>query len=57
MKQVNEVRVGILGLAYPKTARTTASKNVSKVKFESPQPAVEKFLPLLREEGAEIIGS
>ncbi len=55
MKQVNEVRVGILGLAYAKTARTTASKNVSKVKFESPQPAVEKFLPLLREEGAEII--
>ena len=55
MKEVGEVRVGILGLAYPKTARTTASKNVSNVKFTSPQPAVEKFLPRLREEGAEVI--
>lgn len=55
LKEVGGVRVGILGLAYPKTARTTASKNISNVKFESPQTAVEKFLPGLREEGAEII--
>lgn len=55
IKQMGEVRVGILGLAYPKTPRTTAAKNVVGVTFQAAQPAVEKFLPRLREEGAEIV--
>ena len=55
IKRVGGAAVGILGLAYPKTARTTAGKNVATVEFQSPRPAVEKFLPRLREEGAEIV--
>ena len=55
LKQMGEVRVGILGLAYPKTSRTTAAKNVTGVQFQSPEPALKKFLPRLREEGAEIV--
>ena len=51
IKRVGGAAVGILGLAYPKTARTTAGKNVATVEFQSPRPAVEKFLPRLREEG------
>ena len=55
LKQMSEVRVGILGLAYPKTSRTTAAKNVTGVQFQSPESAIKKFLPRLREEGAEIV--
>ena len=55
LKQIGEVRVGILGLAYPKTSRTTAAKNVIGVQFQSPESAIKKFLPRLREEGAEIV--
>ena len=55
IKTVGHVRVGILGLAYPKTARTTAAKNVGTVAFQKPEPAVEEFLPQLRHDGAEIV--
>jgi len=55
LKQVGDLRVAILGLAYPKTSRTTADKNVAGVKFLAPEPAVEKFLPLMRAGGAEIV--
>ena len=55
IKRVGDVRVGILGLAYPKTQKTTAAKNVHGIKFQSPQPVVEEFLPRLRQEGAEVV--
>lgn len=55
IKSVGDARVGILGLAYPKTSRTTAAQNVTGVKFQAPQPAVHCFLPRLRDEGAEIV--
>ena len=55
LKQVGDLRVAILGLAYPKTSRTTADKNVAGVKFLEPKPAVEKYLPLMRAEGAEVV--
>ena len=55
IKQVNGVSVGILGLAYPKTAWTTAAKNVADVEFQDPVPAVKRYLPQLRQEGAELI--
>ncbi len=55
VKKVNGLTVGILGLAYPKTERTTAKKNVEKVTFQDPVPTVKHFLPKMREEGAELI--
>lgn len=36
VRKVSGVSVGILGLAYPKTAWTTAAKNVSEVEFQDP---------------------
>lgn len=55
VKKVNGVTVGVLGLAYPKTDRTTAKKNVETVTFQDPVPNVKKFLPKMREDGAKVI--
>ena len=55
VREVAGVRVGILGLAYPKTARTTAPKNVAAVEFHPPGPAVREYLPRLRAAGAEVV--
>ena len=52
VKKVNGVAVGILGLAYPKTERTTAKKNVEAVTFQDPVPTAKRFLPKMREDGA-----
>ncbi len=55
IKEVAGVKVGILGLAYPKTARTTAPKNVAAVEFHPPGPAVKEYLPKVRADGAEVV--
>jgi 2',3'-cyclic-nucleotide 2'-phosphodiesterase (5'-nucleotidase family) len=55
IKKVSGVSVGILGLAYPKTAWTTAAKNVAEVEFQNPVPAVKHYLPKMRHDGAELI--
>lgn len=55
VKKVGGVAVGILGLAYPKTAWTTAAKNVAEVEFQDPLPAVKHYLPKIREDGAELV--
>jgi 2',3'-cyclic-nucleotide 2'-phosphodiesterase (5'-nucleotidase family) len=55
IKKVTGVSVGILGLAYPKTAWTTAAKNVAEVEFQDPLPAVKHYLPKMRQDGAELI--
>lgn len=54
IRTVGGVQVGVLGLAYPKTARTTAAKNVEDLKFTEPVAAVKRYLPKMREDGAEI---
>ena len=55
VKKVGDVSVGIIGLAYPKTAWTTAAKNVAEVEFQDPVPAVNHYLPMMRDDGAEVI--
>ncbi len=55
IREVGGVKVGILGLAYPKTARTTAAKNVAAVEFHPPGPAVKEYLPKVRADGAEVV--
>lgn len=54
IKTVGGVKVGVLGLAYPKTPWTTAKKNVEGLSFEEPVGAVKRYLPKMREEGAEL---
>jgi len=55
IKKVNGVAVGVLGLAYPKTDRTTARKNIATVTFQDPVQTVKRFLPKMREDGAEVV--
>ncbi len=54
VRKAGGVAVGILGLAYPKTARTTGAKNVADVEFQDPVPAVKRYLPRMRADGAEL---
>lgn len=54
LRKVDGVTVGILGLAYPKTARTTSPKNIPDLDFQEPVAAAKRYLPKMREEGAEI---
>lgn len=54
IRTVDGVKVGILGLAYPKTAWTTAAKNITGLEFQEPIAAARRYLPRMREEGAEI---
>ena len=54
IKEVAGVPIGILGLAYPKTARTTVAKNIAEVEFEDPASAVERYLPTMRQDGAAL---
>ncbi len=53
IKEVAGVKVGVLGLAYPKTKWTTAPKNVAAVEFTDPVSAVKEYLPRMRADGAQ----
>lgn len=55
VKELDGVRIGVLGLAYPKTERTGSQKNVQQVAFQEPAQCVERYLPQLREMGAELV--
>lgn len=55
IKEINGVKVGILGLAYPNTALTTAKKNVSGLKFRDAPEVARQYIPQLKKKGAKII--
>lgn len=53
--EVNGVRVGVLGLAYPNTAITTARKNVAGLSFRDSIETAREFVPRMRAEGAALV--
>lgn len=55
IKKISGVQLGILGLAYPNTAYTTAKKNVREVRFVDAQKTAARYVPLMRREGAEMV--
>jgi 5'-nucleotidase len=55
VRDVGGVRVGILGLAYPKTPWTTSSKNLDDLDFQKPEDVARRFIPRMRDEGAGLI--
>lgn len=55
MREVNGVQVGILGLAYPNTALTSAQKNIEGLRFSEAIRAAREYVPRLRREGAQIV--
>lgn len=54
VRDVAGVKVGILGLAYPKTPWTTAPGNIEDLVFQDPVAAVRRYLPRMQQEGAQI---
>jgi 5'-nucleotidase / UDP-sugar diphosphatase len=55
IKTVGGLRVGMLGLAYPKTPLTTARKNVEGLEFREGVETAAKYVPLLRKEGVDVV--
>lgn len=55
IREIDGVKIGILGLAYPHTPLTTAKKNVEELEFRDIPPLARKFVPQMKKEGAEII--
>lgn len=55
IRDINGLRVAILGLAYPNTPLTTARKNVKNIEFIEAAETARQYVPRLRAEGAQII--
>ena len=55
IRDVNGVRIGILGLAYPNTPLTSTRKNIEGLRFRGAVETAREYVPRLRHEGAEII--
>jgi 5'-nucleotidase / UDP-sugar diphosphatase len=55
IRDVNGVRVGILGIAYPNTPLTSARKNIENLRFRAAVETAREHVPRLRREGAEIV--
>lgn len=54
-RDVNGVKVGILGISYPNTPATTAPKNVAGLKFLDAVDTARQYVPRLRADGAQLV--
>jgi 5'-nucleotidase/UDP-sugar diphosphatase len=52
---INGVRVGVIGLALEETPQVTAAKNLEGLAFGAYEPALRRWVPVMRREGAQII--
>ncbi len=55
MKEVNGLKIGIIGLISPETPGSVDPKNITGLKFASAKETVEKYIPELKEQGADMI--
>jgi 2',3'-cyclic-nucleotide 2'-phosphodiesterase (5'-nucleotidase family) len=55
IKEVNGLKVGIIGLISPETPGSVDPKNITGLKFASAKETVEKYIPELKEKGADMI--
>lgn len=55
MKEVNGVKVGMIGVDVQDMKRYIASEKLEGLKFEAASEAVAKYLPAVKAEGADII--
>ncbi len=54
IKEVDGVKVGIIGVASPRTAGDTSPGNTDGLTFEEPAKMVKKYLPEMKNQGAEM---
>jgi 2',3'-cyclic-nucleotide 2'-phosphodiesterase (5'-nucleotidase family) len=55
LKDLNGVRVGILGLDVQDMARYVSAEKLEGLEFQPPSTAVARYLPEMREQGAEVV--
>jgi len=55
IKEVNGLKIGIIGLISPETPGSVDPKNITGLKFASAKETVEKYIPELKEQGADMI--
>ncbi|NLG50174.1 MAG: bifunctional metallophosphatase/5'-nucleotidase [Chloroflexi bacterium] len=55
LTEVNGVTVGIIGLAYENTPSVTSTLNLTGLEFGDYAPALEHWVPVVREQGAEVL--
>jgi 2',3'-cyclic-nucleotide 2'-phosphodiesterase (5'-nucleotidase family) len=55
IKKVGNLKVGIIGLTTTETPSVTKAENVKGLKFLDPAATANKYIPLMKKEGAEII--
>jgi 2',3'-cyclic-nucleotide 2'-phosphodiesterase (5'-nucleotidase family) len=55
VKEVDGLKVGIIGVITTDTPGTTDTRNLKGLKFESPKSAVEKYLPELESQGVDLV--
>jgi 2',3'-cyclic-nucleotide 2'-phosphodiesterase (5'-nucleotidase family) len=55
LRSIGDLKVGILGIAYPNTPLTTAKENVAGYEFRQARETAAEYIPKLQGEGAELI--
>ncbi len=55
IKDIKGVKVGIVGVTTPETAYISSNKEISELKFEDPVTTLQKTIPQMKKEGAEVI--
>jgi len=55
IKEVNGFKIGILGLISQETSGTVDPKNITGLTFASVKETAEKYIPEMKEKGAELI--
>jgi 2',3'-cyclic-nucleotide 2'-phosphodiesterase (5'-nucleotidase family) len=53
--EVNGVKVGIIGLAMKETPDSTASKHLQGLAFGDYEPALRRWVPVVRKQGAQVV--
>jgi 5'-nucleotidase/UDP-sugar diphosphatase len=52
---VDGIRVGVIGLALSSTPRSTGAKGVAGLRFGDYEPALRRWVPVVRAEGAQVV--
>ena len=55
IKEINGIKVGILGLISQDTSETVDPGNIKGINFKNSRKTVEKYLPEIKKNGAELI--
>ena len=55
IKEINGVKIGILGVIHSEIPELVLEENLQNVKILHEKPTLEKWIPIIRKQGAEIV--